>query len=277
MKYSRRVFLCSMALSTALSRRAAAQGVVKYVRYERGGKVSYGVLDGEIIKQIRGGLFSNRAETGVKVKLSEVKLLWPCEPSKILAVGLNFKSHLGSQRAPEKPELFFKPLTSLAAPDGDIVIPPGARNVHYEGELVIVIGRKTRRVSVDEAADCIFGFTCGNDVSERDWQRGDLQWWRAKGADTFAPLGPVITTGLDYRKSRLQTRLNGEVKQSQLLSDLLFDAVAIVSFTSQYATLLPGDVIYTGTPGATSAMKPGDTVEVEIDGIGILRNKVAGS
>lgn len=266
-----------MALSTVLSRRAAAESVVKYVRYERGGRVSYGVLDGEIIKQIRGGLFSNRAETGVKVKLSEVKLLWPCEPSKILAVGLNFKSHLGSQRAPEKPELFFKPLTSLVAPGGDIVIPPGARNVHFEGELVIVIGRKARRVSVDEAAGCIFGFTCGNDVSERDWQRADLQWWRAKGADTFAPLGPVIAAGLDYKKSRLQTRLNGEVKQSQVLSDLLFDASAIISFTSQYATLLPGDVIYTGTPGATSAMKPGDIVEVEIEGIGILRNKVAGS
>ena len=143
--------------------------------------------------------------------------------------------------------------------------------------MVIVIGRKARRISVAEADSCIFGFTCGNDVSERDWQRGDLQWWRAKGSDTFAPLGPIIATGLDYKKSRLQTRLNGEVKQSQLLSDLLFDAAAIISFTSQYATLLPGDVIYTGTPGATSAMKPGDIVEVEIDGIGILRNKVAGS
>ncbi|MEW6212487.1 MAG: fumarylacetoacetate hydrolase family protein [Acidobacteriota bacterium] len=277
MKHSRRAFLCGLAASTALAGRAAAESVVKYARYERGGKVSYGILDGETIKQIRGNLFSNRAETGVKVKLSEVKLLWPCEPTKVLAVGLNFKSHLGSQRPPEKPELFFKPLTSLVEPNGDIVIPPGARNVHYEGELVIVIGRRAKRVSADEAASYIFGFTCGNDVSERDWQRGDLQWWRAKGADTFAPLGPVIVTGLDYKKSRLQTRLNGEVKQSQLLSDLLFDAAAIVSFTSQYATLLPGDVIYTGTPGATSAMKPGDTVEVEIEGIGILRNKVVGS
>jgi 2-keto-4-pentenoate hydratase/2-oxohepta-3-ene-1,7-dioic acid hydratase in catechol pathway len=277
MKHSRRAFLCSLAASTALPARAASEGVVKYVRYQRGGKISYGILDGETIRQIRGNLFSNKTETGVKVKMSEVKLLSPCEPTKVLAVGLNFKSHLGNQRPPEKPELFFKPLTSLAAPDGDIVIPPGARNVHYEGELVIVIGRRAKRISADEAAGCIFGYTCGNDVSERDWQRGDLQWWRAKGADTFAPLGPAIATGLDYKKSRLQTRLNGEVKQSQLLSDLLFDAAAIVSFTSQYATLLPGDVIYTGTPGATSAMKPGDTVEVEIDGIGILRNKVVGS
>jgi 2-keto-4-pentenoate hydratase/2-oxohepta-3-ene-1,7-dioic acid hydratase in catechol pathway len=127
------------------------------------------------------------------------------------------------------------------------------------------------------AADYIFGFTCGNDVSERDWQRGDLQWWRAKGADTFAPLGPAVATGLDYKKSRLQTRVNGEVKQSQLLSDLLFDAAAVVSFASRYVTLLPGDVIYTGTPGSTSALKHGDVVEIEIDGIGVLRNKVVGA
>jgi 2-keto-4-pentenoate hydratase/2-oxohepta-3-ene-1,7-dioic acid hydratase in catechol pathway len=274
---SRRDFLSGLAASTLLWSRASAQGVVKYARYEHRGKTSYGILDGETIKQMRGGLFDARAETGAKVKLADVRLLWPCEPTKILAVGLNYRSHLGSQRPPEKPELFFKPLTSLAAPGGDIVIPPGSRNLHFEGELVIVIGRRARRVSAEEARNYVLGYTCGNDVSERDWQRGDLQWWRAKGSDTFAPLGPVIVTGLDYKKSRLQTRVNGEVKQSQLLSDLLFDVPAIISFTSQYATLLPGDVIYTGTPGATSAMKPGDTVEVEIDGIGILRNKVVGS
>lgn len=248
--------------------------VTRYVRFEHRGKTSYGLLDGDLVKEIRGGLFQDRIETGSKTPLSSVKLLWPCEPSKILAVGLNYKSHLGDRPAPAKPELFFKPITSLIGPDDDIVIPPGARNVHYEGELVVVIGKRTRRVSTDQAGDCIFGFTCGNDVSERDWQRGDLQWWRAKGADTFAPLGPVIATGLDYQKSRLQTRVNGEVKQSQVLSDLLFDAAAVVSFASQYVTLLPGDVIYTGTPGTTSAMKPGDVVEVEIEGIGVLRNKV---
>ena len=211
-----------------------------------------------------------------EVKLAEVKLLWPCEPTKVLAVGLNYKSHLGTQPAPQKPELFFKALTSLQNPDGEIVTPPGAKNVHYEGELVIVMGKTARQVSTERAADYIFGYTCGNDVSERDWQRGDLQWWRAKGSDTFAPLGPSIAVGLDYKKSRLQTRVNKEVKQEQLLSDLIFDAARIVSFTSQYVTLEPGDVIYTGTPGATSAMKPGDIVEVEIEGIGVLRNKVTG-
>lgn len=276
MEISRRDFCAGLAATGIGLPQNAGGKVVKYVRYENRGKITYGVLDGDSIREIRGDLFGARAETGTKVKLAAVKLLWPCEPTKVLAVGLNFKSHLGNRPAPDKPELFFKPLTSLQNPDGEIVIPPGAKNVHYEGEFVIVVGKRAQRVSAERASDYIFGYTCGNDVSERDWQRGDLQWWRAKGADTFGPLGPAIAVGLDYKKSRLQTRVNGEVKQSQLLSDLLFDAAAIVSFTSQYVTLERGDVIYTGTPGATSAMKPGDVVEVEIDGIGVLRNKVIG-
>jgi 2-keto-4-pentenoate hydratase/2-oxohepta-3-ene-1,7-dioic acid hydratase in catechol pathway len=276
MEISRRAFCSGLALTGIGLHQNAAGKVVKFVRYENRGKISYGILDGDTIKEIRGSLFGSRAETGSKVKLADVKLLWPCEPTKVLAVGLNYKSHLGNRPAPEKPELFFKPLTSLQNPGGEIVIPPGAKNVHYEGEMVIVMGKRAQRISAEKAADYIFGYTCGNDVSERDWQRGDLQWWRAKGSDTFAPLGPVIAVGLDYKNSRLQTRLNGEVKQSQMLSDLLFDAAAVVSFTSQYVTLEPGDVIYTGTPGATSAMKPGDSIEIEIDGIGVLRNKVTG-
>jgi 2-keto-4-pentenoate hydratase/2-oxohepta-3-ene-1,7-dioic acid hydratase in catechol pathway len=278
MMLSRRTFLIGasgLGASSVLREQTAGSNVVRYVRFQRRGKVAYGVLESDTIREVSGGLFGSKAETGAKVKLSEVKLLWPCEPSKILAVGLNYKSHLGNRPAPTKPELFFKPTTSLLEPEGEIIIPPGARNVHYEGELVIVIGKRATRVSADDASGYIFGFACGNDVSERDWQRDDLQWWRAKGADTFAPLGPAIAVGLDYKKSRLQTRVNGEVKQSQLLSDLLFDAAAVVSFASQYVTLHPGDVIYTGTPGTTSALKPGDVVEVEIDGIGTLRNRVA--
>jgi 2-keto-4-pentenoate hydratase/2-oxohepta-3-ene-1,7-dioic acid hydratase in catechol pathway len=274
MEISRRDFCSGMAVTGVGLLQNVSDKAVRYVRYEHRGKVSYGILDGDSIKEIRGNLLGSKQETGARVKLEAVKLLWPCEPTKVLAVGLNYKSHLGDRPAPEKPELFFKPLTSLQHPNGEIVIPPGAKNVHYEGEMVIVMGKRAHRVSVEKATDYILGYTCGNDVSERDWQRGDLQWWRAKGSDTFAPLGPAIVVGLDYKKSRLQTRVNGEVKQSQLLSDLLFDASRIVSFTSQYVTLEPGDVIYTGTPGATSAMKPGDLVEIEIDGIGILKNRV---
>lgn len=246
----------------------------KFVRYEHQGKTSYGILDGAVISQIQGDLFGGGTQTTARIGLNEVRLLWPCEPLKILAVGLNYKSHLGDRPAPAKPELFWKPISCLLEPDGKIVIPEGAGNVHYEGELVVVIGKKTKGVTADQAAGCIFGYTCGNDVSERDWQKNDLQWWRAKGADTFGPLGPAIAVGLDYKASRLQTRVNGEVKQSQFLSDLLFDPATVVSHVSRCVTLYPGDVIYTGTPGSTSALKPGDTVEVEIDGIGILKNTV---
>jgi 2-keto-4-pentenoate hydratase/2-oxohepta-3-ene-1,7-dioic acid hydratase in catechol pathway len=184
MNSSRRVFLSGVSglAATGLAAQPQTSGVVvKYVRYEQRGKISYGILEGETIKPLRGDLFGNRAETGTKVKLREVKLLWPCEPSKVLAVGLNYKSHLGNRPAPDKPELFFKPLTSLVEPNGEIVIPPGARNVHYEGKLAIVIGKQIRRVMAQEATGYVFGLTCGNDVSERDWQRGDLQWGAPKG------------------------------------------------------------------------------------------------
>ena len=260
---------------------SASGRITRYVRYEQEGAVFYGILEGETIAQIEGGLFGKRQRTGTTVKLQDVRLRYPCEPEKILCVGLNYKSHLGSRGVPERPEIFYKPLTALLDPEGEIVIPPDSKDLHYEGELVVVIGKTARRIPPQNAPGCIFGFTCGNDVSERNWQHGsqggppDKQWWRAKGSDTFGPLGPAIVTGLDYGKSRLRTRLNGEVKQSQLVSDLIFGPNEIVSYVSQYVTLRPGDVIYTGTPGSTSAMKPRDVVEVEIDGIGILRNTVS--
>ena len=248
---------------------------MKYVRYRYRGKTSYGILEGETIREISGELLDKTAETGTIADLHAVELQWPCEPSKILAVGLNYKSHLGSRPAPKNPEIFLVPTSALLEPGGEIRIPPDAQNVHYEGELVAVIGKKARRVSIAEARDCIFGFTCGNDVSERDWQRNDLQWWRAKGCDTFAPLGPIIAAGFDYSRSRIETRVNGSIVQSGTFSELLFDPPTIVSYASQYVTLLPGDVVYTGTPGTTNALKPGDVVEVDIEGIGVLRNTVA--
>lgn len=250
--------------------------MVIYVRYRSGSNISYGILEGEIIRELTGDLFSHR-ESEARHRLSEVKLLHPCTPGKILAVGLNYKSHLGARPSPPSPEIFYKPVTCLLNPEEPIVIPRDAVNVHYEGELVLVIGRRARNVSHEEARAAIFGVTCGNDVSERDWQHGphkDLQWWRAKGADTFGPLGPAIVTGLDYGNLRLETRLNGEVVQKQATSDLIFDGPTIVSYISQWVTLLPGDVIYTGTPGSTRKLSPGDTVEVEIENIGVLRNTV---
>jgi 2-keto-4-pentenoate hydratase/2-oxohepta-3-ene-1,7-dioic acid hydratase in catechol pathway len=250
---------------------------MKYVRYRYQSKNFYGVLDGKAVKEIHGGLFGNRRETGNSLDVDNVELLWPCEPSKILAVGLNYKSHLGNRTAPERPELFFKPGSALLEPGGKIKIPVGAKDMHYEGELVIVIGKETRGADRSEAAACIFGCTCGNDVSERDWQKNDLQWWRAKGCDTFAPLGPALVEGFDWTQGRIETRVNGSVVQSGHFSELLFDPAQIVSYASQYVTLQPGDVIYTGTPGHTKMLAAGDLVEVEIPGIGVLRNTVVAS
>jgi len=247
-----------------------------YVRYRSGSGVAYGILDGDTIEELRGNLFDH-TRTGVTHRIDDVILLFPCTPSKILAVGLNYRSHLGSRPAPANPEIFYKPVSCLQDPEGPIVIPPDASNVHYEGELVLVIGRRVRGASAEEAKQAIFGVTCGNDVSERDWQHGahkDLQWWRAKGADSFGPLGPAIVSGIDFSHLLLRTRLNGETVQQQYTSDLMFDGPEIVSYISRWVTLEPGDVIYTGTPGSTKKMNPGDTVEVEIEGIGILRNKV---
>ena len=266
--------LLTLPATARLAAAAAAQGPLRYVRFRRGRSVTYGILQEDSVRELRGLLFANPQPTGAVYKLSEVKLLYPCQPRKILAVALNYKSHLGNRQPPTRPELFWKPVSALQNPGDPIVIPADAKNVHYEGELVLVMGRRLRNASPEQARQAIFGVTCGNDVSERDWQQGDVQWWRAKGADTFAPMGPAIVCGLDYSKLRLRTRLNGEVVQEQSTGDLLFDGPAIVSFASRYVTLEPGDVIFTGTPGATRPVKPGDVVEVEIEGIGVLRNPV---
>ena len=251
--------------------------MTQFVRYRIDSKISYGRLEGGRISELDGDLFGN-TPSGVERNLSDVKLLAPCTPAKILAVGRNYRSHLSGPvqlAEPTRPEVFFKPNSSIQDPEGPIVVPPDSANLHFEGELVLVIGRRLRNTSKEQAAEGIFGVTCGNDVSERDWQRGpdkDLQWWRAKGSDTFSPFGPAIVTGLDYGNLRLRTRVNGEVVQDQTTADFIFDAPTMVSYISRYLTLEPGDIIYTGTPGQTFAMKPGDTVEVEIEGIGVLRN-----
>jgi 2-keto-4-pentenoate hydratase/2-oxohepta-3-ene-1,7-dioic acid hydratase in catechol pathway len=254
------------------------QKMTQFIRYSNT-QINYGILEGDQISELQGNLFEHII-TGVKRKLSDVKLLAPLVPKKILAVGRNYKTHLtGPVKLPEptRPEIFFKPTSSLQDPEGPIVVPGDSTNLHFEGELVLVIGRQMRHVSKEEAAAGIFGVTCGNDVSERDWQRGpdkDVQWWRAKGCDTFSPLGPIVVTGIDYANLHLQTRVNGEIVQDQSTADLIFDCPTVVSFMSRYLTLEQGDVVYTGTPGQTRAMKPGDTVEIEIERIGVLRNPV---
>lgn len=248
-----------------------------YARYEFENHVHYGLVTDGNITELRGGLFDPPAPTGRELAIGKVKLLAPCEPPKILAVGLNYRSHLGSRPAPQNPGIFYKPISSIQNPGGPIIIPADAIDVHYEGELVIVIGATVGKASREEALAAIFGVTCGNDVSDRNWQRGegkDLQWWRAKGSDTFSPFGPFIVTGINYGDLGLQTRLNGEIVQSQRTSDMIFDAPEVIRFISQWVTLVPGDIIYSGTPGETRQMKPGDVVEVVIEGIGALTNPV---
>lgn len=264
-----------LVATLAATTSSARQAVTKYVRYATGATISYGILEGETIAELKGDLFSTPApgRTGRKIPIAGVKLLPPTDPRKVIAVGLNYKTHLGERPAAEYPGLFAKYPTSLIAHGDEIVIPPDARNVHYEGELVVVIGRKAKSVPVAQAKHHVFGVTIGNDVSERDWQKQDLQWFRAKASDTFGPVGPVIVTGLNYDDVLLQTRLNGEVVQSQRTKDLIFDVATIVSYVSRYVTLEPGDLIFTGTPGTTRAFNAGDTIEVEIEGIGLLRNR----
>ena len=248
-----------------------------YARFEIGGGKCYGIAGNRGIEELHGGLLDDPQPTGRVFSQNEVRLLAPCEPHTIFAVGQNYLSHLGERKVPSKPEMFYKPVSSLQDPDGPIVIPADAEDVHFEGELVVVIGKTVRNASREEAAAAVFGVTCGNDVSDRNWQRGpgkDVQYWRAKGCDTFAPLGPMIVTGLDYSNLLLTTRVNGEVAQQQRTSDFIFDVPTVICFISRYVTLAPGDLIYTGTPGNTRRMQPGDVVEVEIEGIGTLRNPV---
>jgi 2-keto-4-pentenoate hydratase/2-oxohepta-3-ene-1,7-dioic acid hydratase in catechol pathway len=212
---------------------ALAQSRVTYVRYDDGGGARYGILEGEAIRELQGDLFASPTPTGRRVPRASVRLLAPVVPSKVIAVGLNYRSHLGERPSATYPGLFAKLPTSIIAHDEPIVLPPDAGNTHYEGEMVVVIGKRAHRVPRETAKQYVFGVTVGNDVSERDWQRSDLQWFRAKAADTFGPLGPVLVTGLDPDDLLLQTRLNGEVVQSQRTRDLIFGVAEIVSYVSQ--------------------------------------------
>ncbi|HLB38476.1 MAG TPA: fumarylacetoacetate hydrolase family protein [Gemmatimonadales bacterium] len=270
----RRVFSMSLVVALVAAPLGAQPGVTRYVRYAHEGRTAYGMLEGETIRELAGSPFESSRATGRTLRLADVKLLAPVEPSKVIAVGLNYRSHLGNRPVAEYPGLFAKYPTSVVGPDADIVMPPDATDLHYEGELVLVIGRKAQNVPVAEALGYVFGVTAGNDVSERAWQRSDLQWFRAKASDTFGPLGPVIARGLNYDDLLVQTRVNGEVRQSERTKDLIFNVSTIVSYVSRYVTLLPGDVIYTGTPQSTRALQPGDVVEVEVEGVGVLRNTV---
>lgn len=267
-------FAAVAALATAAG--AYAQAQVRYVKYELAGRAAWGILENDTtIQELSGSPLTTAATpTGTRVKVSEVKYLPPAEPTKVIAAGFNYRSHIGQASPAKYVGLFAKFPTSLIGHGGEIVYPADATTVHYEAEICIVIGKRARNITEAQVKDHIFGVTACNDVSERAWQKQDLQWFRAKAADTFGPMGPVLVTNVDYNKLKLIGRHNGAVVQETTTDLLIFSIDNIVSYTSRYITLEPGDVIFTGTPGVTQAMKPGDTFEVEIPGVALLRNTV---
>ena len=251
---------------------------MKIVRFRHEGCDRYGAVEGDRVTPLDGAIEALRPAAGATaVALSAVRLLAPTMPSKIVAIGLNYADHAaeGNRELPKEPMLFIKPSTAVIGPNDDIVYPPQTANLHHEGELAIVIGTAARNVAPGDARRHVLGYTCANDVTARDLQRRDVQFTRGKGFDTFAPLGPWIVTGLDPADLALETRVNGEVRQKSRTSQLIFNCDYLVSFISQVMTLLPGDVISTGTPAGVGPMKVGDVVEVEIEQIGCLRNTIA--
>ncbi len=240
----------------------------------------YGILEstpeGEQICPIQGSPLTEYAVRPETFRLQEVTLLAPMLPSKIVAVGVNYHAHADEfkKSPPKEPLLFLKPPTAVIGPGEDIQYPTQSRRVDLEAELAVIIKHKTKKINPHEAKQAILGYTCFNDVTARDLQKLDGQWTRAKGFDTFAPLGPCIVEDLDPTDLAIMSTLNGKVMQSAKTSQMLFDVYTLVSFISQVMTLLPGDVIATGTPAGVGPMQPGDVVEISIEGIGRLQNRV---
>jgi 2-keto-4-pentenoate hydratase/2-oxohepta-3-ene-1,7-dioic acid hydratase in catechol pathway len=253
---------------------------VRIARYTTGEDPSYGIVEGEpgreFIAQVQGDpLYQPLVLTGEQVALDDVRLLAPVIPrSKVIGIGRNYAEHakeMGGE-APAQPLMFLVPNTAVVGPGDPIVMPAGAQEISYEGELAVVIGRIAKDVPKERVKEVVYGYTCANDVTARDWQRGDGQWARAKGFDTSTPLGPWISTELDVSNLRIQSRLDGETRQDGTTADMIFDVETLVSYVSAAFTLLPGDVILTGTPAGVGLVEPGQRVDVEIEGIGTLSN-----
>lgn len=249
---------------------------MRWVRYRDGGRIFHGVIEGDSLREGIGDPFHGWRENGHAVPLARVELLAPCEPTKIVAVGLNYRDHAVEMKKalPEEPLLFIKPSTAVIGPGQQIVCPPMSKQVEFEGELALVIGRTCRRVTPGEALERVLGYTCMIDVTARDIQRREGQYTRAKGFDTFAPLGPWIETVADPSDLSVETYVNGERRQSSRTRELIFSPAFLVSFISQVMTLHPGDVVSTGTPSGVGGLDPGDVIEVRIGDVGALRCSV---
>jgi 2-keto-4-pentenoate hydratase/2-oxohepta-3-ene-1,7-dioic acid hydratase in catechol pathway len=249
---------------------------MRIARVSYQGGIAFGVIEDDVVRELDGPPIGALKFTGNTAPLAECRLLAPVLPSKIVAIGRNYAAHAAEHGAqvPTEPLMFLKPSTAVVGPDDAIRKPAGLQRLDHEAELCVVIAGLVRNADEETAARGILGYTCGNDVSARDYQFGDGQWTRGKGFDTFAPLGPWIETELDPVGLRISARVNGQTRQDANTKDLVFTPAFLVSYISRVMTLLPGDVIMTGTPEGVSPMEPGDVCEVEIEGIGTLRNKV---
>lgn len=267
----RSITIISAAVFFLISTAVSAQTFVRYS--EDGGDAHWGMVHDDGIYQLADAPYNSMDHTGVIVQREDVKLEAPVDPNLVFMTAFNFRSHISGDPA-EYPGLFIVPATSIVGPEDPIIRPAESRNLHYEAEMAIIVGKHAENVSVEDAADYIFGVTAGNDVSERAWQGGDIQWVRAKGSRGFNAVGPVLVQGADYKNIQITGRLNGEVRQEENSSDLIFGMEEMLSYVSSYFTLEPGDMIWSGTMGSTRAMEPGDVYEVELSGIGTLSNTV---
>ena len=251
---------------------------MKFIKVQKGDRKLHAVLDGDTVEVIDASPQNPWKRTGEKFKLSEGKLLAPIEhPGKMLALALNYGSHLHGAQRPSRPEPFYKNWNCIVGPGAPIILPKDVGKVDMEAELVVVIGKQAHDVSEADALKHVLGYTCGNDVSAREWQGGpgaDKQWWRAKSADTFGPIGPAIATDLNPDNIAIIGRVNGKEGQRCQTNEMIFNVRQAVSFISRYVTLNPGDMIWTGTSGSTPQLHAGDTTEVEIAGVGVLSNPV---
>lgn len=257
---------------------------MRWIRFSLPGAedAAYGRLDDDDrIHPVRGAPWESPEDTGRVLRLADVRIEAPLEPRTFYAAGLNYVAHIHEYAAhsgvaaniPQQADIGYRAANALVAHGDDVVIPPDARQVEYEGELVVVIGKRARGLTPERALDCVFGYTIGNDVSERLWQKSDRTFWRAKNADTFKPMGPWIETGFDLAAAETTVRVNGEPRTRFRTADMLFDIPTFLSRMSRYLTLHPGDMVWMGTDGQSPHLQPGDVVEVDITGLGTLRNR----
>jgi 2-keto-4-pentenoate hydratase/2-oxohepta-3-ene-1,7-dioic acid hydratase in catechol pathway len=253
---------------------------MRLVRFRHGDRLATGAVQpgSDVIQVIAGTFFEDPLPTGEEVPIDDVMLLAPVLPSKLVCVGKNYAAHAAEfgMEVPEEPLLFLKPSTAVIGPGDAIRLLPINHRTDYEGELAVVMGRLARNVRAEDASRFILGFTCANDVTLRDLQRADDQWARAKGFDGSCPLGPWIETTVDPTDAVVETRLNGDVVQHASTSDMVFGVAELIEYVTTFMTLLPGDVLLTGTPEGVGRVQAGDVVEVEVEGIGTLRNEVTG-